>query len=103
MNRYKGKMETAKRGFIPHILTYDGEGFVNYVLDNSYVEYGTGCWVDKGGDPELAYEAQMLMWGTFVGGGPAPEEYFVYNNCNDFRICYNPNCLDVMEAPDYEA
>lgn len=103
MNRFKGKKETAKRGFIPQILLMedDQDDYISYVLDNSFVEYGTGCWVDKGHDVQVAYEAQMMLWNLFVGG--IPEGHFVYNNCSDFRLCYNPNCLATMEAPEYEA
>lgn len=102
MNRFKGKTETSKRGFIPQILLMedDGDDYVSYVLDHAFVEYGTGCWVDTSGDADVAYEAQMMLWNLFKGG--IPTGHFVYNACSDYRICYNPNCLATMETPDYE-
>lgn len=99
MNKYKGRVETSKRGFIPQILDFE-EGWSEWILDHAFVEYGTGCWVDTSGDPDMAWEAQNRVFAAFHG--EPTEDHFVYNSCNDYRICYNPNCLGIMEVPDYE-
>jgi hypothetical protein len=98
MSRFKGRTITSQHGFIPGVLTMDGDDFMDTVLDNAYVEYGTGCWIDKGSDPEVAYEAQIMVYNQFLGGVPDGE--VVVNSCNDYRVCYNPNCLITLDIDD---
>lgn len=106
MNRYKGRIETSRRGFVPGILDYDGDDYMDQVLDHSFVEYGTGCWLwfldnNVGDEIHLAYEAQILVYQMFKGA--VPTGHYVFNTCSDYRICLNPNCLDTLESPDYES
>ncbi len=96
MSRYKGKMETSKRGFIPRILDLDSDPLLDIVFDAT-VEYGTGCWIDTSDDPEAAV-VQAVVWEHF-NDSAVPPGYLVFNTCNDYRICFNPNCLDLLEIP----
>jgi hypothetical protein len=98
MGRYKGRTETSRHGFIPDILD-TGDERVEAMLDHAYVEYGTGCWVDKGTiDTQLTYDLQEGVWEA--EHGYVPEGHWVVNVCSDFRICYNPNCLIVVDLDD---
>ncbi len=98
MGRYRGRTATSKFGFVPKILDHDGNSYFDVVLNNSYVEYGTGCWIDKGSDPEVAYEGQVAVYHNFMGD--LEEGSVVVNSCNDYRICYNPNCLITLDIDD---
>jgi hypothetical protein len=96
MNRYKGKIETAKRGFLPGIFDYEGY-YVDFVLDNAYVEYGTGCWISTVELDEDVQFAQQEMYRIFKGHLDMDTEREVWNTCHDYRICYNPACLEIAD------
>lgn len=100
MNRFKGRVETATKGYVPRILDFDGDYVMEAVMDGAYVEYGTGCWLDRGSNPDVALEAQQEVFQLMCGG--VPEGHFVFNTCSDYRTCYNPHCLASMPVPDYE-
>jgi hypothetical protein len=100
MNKYKGRIETSKKGFIPNILDLDGEEWASFILDHSFVEYGTGCWVDKSGDLDSIYDAQIHIFEAF--NGEIPDGNYVFNSCSDYRFCFNPNCLDLGEIPEFD-
>jgi hypothetical protein len=100
MNKYKGRIETSKKGFIPGVLEFDGYDFMDAVLDEAFVEYGTGCWIYTGDDEEYASEAQVMLWNLCIGG--IPTGHYVFNTCSDYRVCFNPNCLDSLEHPEFD-
>lgn len=100
MNKNRAdEFRTKLNGYRPGVLAFDGDDYMDLVLDESIVEYGTGCWIYTGGSfvnagPE-PFEAQLMVYNMFKGG--VPTGHVVYNICSDYRICLNPNCLDTTE------
>jgi hypothetical protein len=100
MSRFRGRTATSKQGFVPSIVDSDDER-VQVMLDNAYVEYGTGCWLDNGTvDTHLTYDLQCAVYEHVHG--EVPEGEYVVNACSDYRVCYNPNCLITVDLADLE-
>jgi hypothetical protein len=100
VGKRNARVETSRHGFLPIILNFDNyDERVGVMLDNAFVEYGTGCWLDAGKiDQQLTYDLQVAVWEAFKG--EMPDDHWVMNTCSDHRVCYNPNCLIIVDIDE---
>lgn len=80
---------TERKGYCPEILD-SADPLIQDMLDNTVVEYGSGCWLSTSARLYPEY-VQVAVWELF--NGALPEDWEVVNTCSDFRPCFNPKCL----------